>query len=956
MLIRKVVTMISVVVTYVAFADNGVTNTFNMTTANTPFTAYDYTEPTHWSNAALGAPVGSEAYPTFKVSTTPYFVKLPDGFKTTLITLNKGAFLLGDYLKINSAENKATATGGNADYPYGGLIFGDLKITKLYSAGKSSYMGGLSVAGHIRPGAWDGGVDGDQIYAHTGRVTLRHDLFADSANPVREGAYHYTMPFIESGGFTVYGPKGALANDSSWNLTAGEVYAEYAGAGDHAVVPGQVVAGTGVQPDTFVRYVFPGTKWIALSAPATATTSAASLHFDAITPSVTEYWPQYWFHGGGSRTWALAKFRETDGLKMIVGNIRNSDAGSDGKISQIGLTAAQIQAGFIPGDMVVSNFNFDTTKVQVRPTYLQNCRLELVNPIGWGEALDQYCGPSGIRFELNDAAFTAEIKIPEGKEVDLKSFCNLQGTLVKRGAGTLVVPMFNTDVSGAIEVAEGTLDLRRGALISGEPLQLGSLKLAAGATFVVPEGGLTVVSLDAVAGSTITGGCLTVINRPVNALPVLTDGAGITFKFGYTAAEVFPASSLRLHFDASAASSITTNAAGGITRWDDLSGSGDYLVNNGRGSSAEWYATNRFNTANGLPMVDLGTLCWTNNGPGSATEKDRSLYLKKSDGTGYSRADADGGVLCFASCQTALCVVDSRHGGGPLIGQTGISGYPSYSPFPCGVRDLADWEAQQNSRFYIHTDVRSGEYWWGASWNDTQLANGTLIFRVNGVSRNPCTSKFTGGLEVVSYAAEKPLYGCFGLGCWGSTTAGYPRTANGLMYGEVVVFSNKLSLAEIELAERYLHYKWANADDPEFYNCVSVDAISLGAGSILAGVNGHAFVTRTLSGTGTVAGDLTLEDGGTISVAADASGAIGGTTVTGALMLGSSFGVAVGGLARPEVGDYRICSANTVEGTVNPALLTVTPFPGDPRPYKVLVDVEGVLLKVMQSGCCVIFR
>ena len=78
--------------------------------------------------------------------------------------------------------------------------------------------------------------------------------------------------------------------------------------------------------------------------------------------------------------------------------------------------------------------------------------------------------------------------------------------------------------------------------------------------------------------------------------------------------------------------------------------------------------------------------------------------------------------------------------------------------------------------------------------------------------------------------------------------------------------------------------------------------------------------------------------------------------VDGTLTLGSSFGVVVGGVARPEVGDYRICSADTVEGTVNPALLTVTPFPGDPRPYKVLVDAEGVVLRVLQSGCCVIFR
>ena len=951
--------MAGLAATCVAAADTGVTNTFKVTTANTPIAAYDYELSANWNDAALGAPVGEEAKATFNSNNekTPYFVKLPENFKTTMLTFNKGAFLLGDYLKINSAQNKSTSVGGDLNYPYGGIIFGDFKITKLHSSGGGNHIFG-QIAGHIRPGAWDGGTDVDGMYAYISSVVLRHDLFADDANPMRGNAYHYSKTFTENGGFTVYGPKGASANDSSWNLTSDKVYLEYAGTGDHAVVPGQLVTGNGIQPGTFVKYVFPGTKWIALSASATATASAATLHFGAITPSVTEYWPQYGLAGNSSRTWALAKFRDEDGLKMIVGTATFTGVGADGNITGFGLSSSQAQAGFIPGDMVISNLNFKVSEVQIRPIYLYNCRLELVNPIGWGSALDGRCGPGGIRFELNDASFVAEIKIPEGKTVDLKSFCNLRGTLVKKGAGTLVVPMFNTDLSGAIEVAEGVLELDRGSLISAEPLHLDSLKIASGATFVVPRGGLTVTTLDAETGSTISGGSLTVVNRPVHSLPALADGASLTFKFGYAESEVFPESSLRLHFDASDVSSITTNATGGVTRWNDLSGSGDYLSNNNRGSTAGGYATNRLNTANGLPMVDLGALSWTNAGPARATEKDRSLYLRKSDGSLYSQSDVQSGVLNFASCQTALCVIDSRHGGGPLIGQCGIAAYPQYSPFPCGIRDQADWEDQQNARYYIHTDKKSGGNWWGADGlhSDATLADGTLIFRVNGVSKNPCTSKFTGGFEVVSYAFSNSQYGCFGLGCWGDGAASTPRTANGLMYGEVVVFSNKLSLAEIELAERYLNYKWANADDPEFYNCVSVNAISLGAGSTLAGVNGHAFATAALSGAGTVAGDLTLASGGTLSVAADANGEIAGITVNGTLTLGSPLSVVIGGSTKPKVGIHRICSADNVALVANPVSVSVSPFPGDAHLYKVFIDAEGVGLRVTKSGLCIDFR
>ena len=77
---------------------------------------------------------------------------------------------------------------------------------------------------------------------------------------------------------------------------------------------------------------------------------------------------------------------------------------------------------------------------------------------------------------------------------------------------------------------------------------------------------------------------------------------------------------------------------------------------------------------------------------------------------------------------------DSRHGGGPLIGQTGISSYPHYTPFPCGIRDQAELEEVPNARYYIHTDAKNGGNWWGVSWGDDSLVNGDLIFRVNGVS------------------------------------------------------------------------------------------------------------------------------------------------------------------------------------------------------------------------------
>ena len=146
---------------------------------------------------------------------------------------------------------------------------------------------------------------------------------------------------------------------------------------------------------------------------------------------------------------------------------------------------------------------------------------------------------------------------------------------------------------------------------------------------------------------------------------------------------------------------------------------------------------------------------------------------------------------------------------------------------------------------------------------------------------------------------------------------------------------------------------WTGEFDPGFYDRVTVDAISLGAGSTLSGVNGHAFTTAALSGAGTVAGDLTLESGGAITVAAGADGAIAGTTVTGTLTLSGSLRVVVGGDVKPEPGVYRICSAQTLAGAGG---ISVVPFPGDTQFYKVKVDSEGIVLMIVKSGLRIILK
>ena len=121
----------------------------------------------------------------------------------------------------------------------------------------------------------------------------------------------------------------------------------------------------------------------------------------------------------------------------------------------------------------------------------------------------------------------------------------------------------------------------------------------------------------------------------------------------------------------------------------------------------------------------------------------------------------------------------------------------------------------------------------------------------------------------------------------------------------------------------------------------------------ISGVNGHAFTTAALSGAGTVAGDLTLESGGAITVAAGADGAIAGTTVTGTLTLSGSLRVVVGGDVKPEPGVYRICSAQTLAGAGG---ISVVPFPGDTQFYKVKVDSEGIVLMIVKSGLRIILK
>ena len=172
------------------------------------------------------------------------------------------------------------------------------------------------------------------------------------------------------------------------------------------------------------------------------------------------------------------------------------------------------------------------------------------------------------------------------------------------------------------------------------------------------------------------------------------------------------------------------------------------------------------------------------------------------------------------------------------------------------------------------------------------------------------------------------------------------------MYGEVVLFTNRLSLAQIQDAEAYLARKWFGKETPHYYKEMC-DAFSVAAGSTLAVTGGGLIETSGIGGGGTVEGNVALDEAAVFNVALDGA-TVPTLTVTGNVSLPKKATVVVSGsLSGVALGCYPILSAGAIAGSVRE--WDVVSGKGR-RHCVVSTEGDSIVLTVIPDGMFLIFR
>ena len=908
------VALLGVLASGIAHAGN-MTNTWNNLTANTPRTAHDWTEPDNWYNREIGIPNGVNAGVQFNVAhTDDVFIRLPNDLTLGYYVVYAGGnnlYLLGDTLSVESSA-RAVLSGAKS------VIYADMDVKT--SDNRLGNSGNLHVAGDLS-------FSGTSPRPYFNSVRHRFDLFAKQAGAQRSSHFTTTAPPQSlGGGYFVYAPRGAAEQTGSWNQTEGSPYLQLAGVA-HDLAVGTLVTGDGIPDNTFLKRIF-GDSWIELSAAATKTKSANELTFAAFTPDFTQTIDSLTMASPYAARFAVLKRRAVDKAKLLCNFTFGT---SSGKCTvTFGLTDDEIADGYLPGDTDLRAVSTHTAATGSR-VELANCKLLLTGKNG---AL----AFSRLNFQCAASTSKAELCVPSTTAASLDSFTNVNGTVSKTGLGSLAMNVSSLTNEGAIVVSEGSLTILNTSGAS-EPLVFAALELAAGGTLVVPETGISVERLTAAAGAKVYGGKL-IVTGTASGLPMPIDGAEVSVLVRDCSANVVPAEGRWFHLDACDTNRlefVVENDERHVSKWYDASGSGCYAYAD---SSKPWF---RDNASNGHPMIDLGDAVYSkgkdNGGDGAA------IVIR-----GLSFYEANGGSFASQPVQSAFYVVDSSKGGGTLLSYAGANfpqyGVPHWPEAGLGVAPILGFRNAGNGDF-----------------KNADINDGTSTFRTNGITVYPRSTPFSGGIDVISFTNnaavhEKVKGRVIGRVTYASLTDNRgDRSANGLAFGEVILFTNGVSASSMLDIEAYLSRKWLGRRTEGY--CLAVNSLGGMADAIskVSVMGGGVIDAEELVTGGTVEGNVELLSGGAVAATVSSGGTITPLSVVGTVTVPANVTVRLSGAFRElKEGDYDLVSATALAGVTDRTVVQVEEPSGTRKKFKAKFEGSKMVLTVVPPGLFLILR
>lgn len=468
--------------------------------------------------------------------------------------------------------------------------------------------------------------------------------------------------------------------------------------------------------------------------------------------------------------------------------------------------------------------------------------------------------------------------------------CVGAAALMQTGGGSLRFAYPSPDWTGGFILSNGTaIAAANGALGSGT-VTLGTNTLRIAGTFLLPNGIVAasngVVTVDLGATGTVNSvTCGKLVKGGAGALSVglMVDDGGVSIQDGeviMVTPSLVPAGVPAIWMDASASDSFVTVASNDVARWYDR---------RTPGAASGFFATNLYNrplivtnALNGLPVLDFGRL-----GQGGGSGDNRMLVFKN-----YQ-----------TNIRSVFWVIGSQNGGGFLLGDNQVNA----------------------SARHFHRSSGSGTYGGVASdalWGGTGLDKGLVRggeTRTNGVAVNGASTGLSGGYDLVTWrlsagddATNATPGACWFASCYAPSDG---RLNGGQRLAEVLIYTNRLTDAEIKATELYLNNKWfpsrvrslgevsLDGTGTGFVNAapeaVSVSNIVINAGGVsVAGAENSVSAERvTVTATGVLdatrlpalsAGDLEMREQATLAATFDLLGALPVLRVGGDLVLPSA--------------------------------------------------------------------
>ena len=453
---------------------------------STPATAAAWNDVTCWTNK-------SGAHPS-----------VAPGAGDTVSIRAKAAQAGVVYVRIDNDVTISRLVGdeGSLTGQHRAVVFGDYT---LKTDGASDFCGHIvlfcrfsgnnvnDVGGYLNTTTFCGDLD-PKLYGvlNSASLTYRMDRYATSAGETR--VYAGLTDFNGSyGGYNVYTPvSSAEPVTGTWKLTAGSPFATRVSAAAHVLSAGTLVAdAAGLLPEgTFLKRIFDdGTIELSAAVPAEAA-GDVELTFAAFEPHVTGYIRSFvrrnteWAYYGLN----LYASSAADDVRLTLDYLGPHNP--KGKLARYGFDGPAT-----PGTLVLTN-GWDSN-ADIR---LGNCHFEFANP----DPAKGQAGFPNANYMLVFANTTAELTSPAGVNAVITNVSEIQGTLLKTGAGTLTLtlPGAASAYPGLIKVDAGELALREGSTLP-------KIDVAAGATLRV-EGECAAAGLTFAPGSTLAGGTVVV--------------------------------------------------------------------------------------------------------------------------------------------------------------------------------------------------------------------------------------------------------------------------------------------------------------------------------------------------------------------------------------------------------------------------------------------------------------